>query len=88
MSGFQHHIHRTLHQADTAAERREGARKVKLVYGGLALVAATMAATTGVVADGIGINQETRDAVSLGFLCAAILETAGLFVWDHLFPVD
>jgi hypothetical protein len=88
MSGFQHHINRALDDADTAAVRREGARRVKLVYGSLALIAATLAATVGIVADRLGIAQDTRDTIALGFLIAAVLETAGLFCWDHLFPVD
>ncbi len=88
MSGFQHHIHRSLHEADTAAVRREGARQVKLVYGSLALVAAALAATTGIVAERLGIAQDTRDTIALGFLIAAVLETAGLFFWDRLFPAD
>jgi hypothetical protein len=87
MSGFQHHINRSLHDADTAAARRDGARKVKLVYGSLALIAATLAATTGILADRLGIAQDTRDTIALGFLIAAVLETAGLFFWDQLFPV-
>jgi hypothetical protein len=88
MSGFQHHINRSLHSADNAAVRRDGARRVKLVYGSLALVAAALAATTGIVAERLGIAQDTRDTIALGFLIAAVLETAGLFFWDHLFPVD
>jgi NAD/NADP transhydrogenase alpha subunit len=88
MSGLQHHINRALSDEDTAAVRREGARQVKLVYGTLALVAATLAATTGIAAERLGIAQETRDTIALGFLIAAILETAGLFFWERLFPLD
>lgn len=88
MSGFQHHINRALDHTDTAAVRREGARQVKVVYGSLALIAATLAATIGLVADRLGIAQDTRDTIALGFLIAAILETAGLFFWEHLFPLD
>jgi hypothetical protein len=88
MSGFQHHINRVLHDADSATARRDGARKVKLVYGSLALVAATLAATIGIIAERLGIAQDTRDTIALGFLIAAVLEAAGLFFWDHLFPVD
>jgi hypothetical protein len=86
MSGFHDQINRALHDGDTAASRREGARQVKLVYGGLALAAAVMAASTGIIADRLGIAQDTRDTIALGFLIAAILETAGLFFWDRLFP--
>ena len=88
MSSFQHHIHRALHDADSAAARRAGARKVKLVYGTLALIAAGGAAATGILGDRIGLPQDTRDTIALGFLIAALLETAGLFFWDRLFPVD
>jgi hypothetical protein len=88
MSSFQHHINRSLHDVSSAAARRDGARKVKMVYGSLALIAATLAATVGIVAEQLGIAQDTRDTIALGFLIAAVLETAGLFFWDHLFPVD
>jgi hypothetical protein len=88
MSGFQDHIHRALDDRTSAAARRDGARKVKLVYGTLALIAAIMAATTGLVADRFGLTQDNRDTIALGFLIAALLETAGLFFWDRLFPVD
>jgi hypothetical protein len=88
MSGFQHQIHRALDDRASAAARRDGARKVKLVYGALALTAATLAAATGLVADRFGLSQDNRDTIALGFLIAAILETAGLFLWDRLFPVD
>jgi drug/metabolite transporter (DMT)-like permease len=61
---------------------------VKLVYGTLALIAAALAAATGLVADRFGLTQDNRDTIALGFLIAALLETAGLFFWDRLFPGD
>jgi hypothetical protein len=88
MSGFQDHIHRALHDAESVAARRAAVRKVKLVYGTLALIAAASAAITGIVSERIGLSQDARDTVALGFLIAAVLETGGLFFWDRLFPVD
>ena len=88
MSGFQHHIHRALDDASAASVRRDGSRRVKLVYGALALISAGLAAATGLVADQLGLSQDARDTVALGFLVAALLETGGLLCWDRMFPAE
>jgi hypothetical protein len=88
MPHFQHHINSALHEANESGARRQSAHTIKMVYGALALAAAALAVLTGMFADRLGLAQDTRDAISFGFLIAALLETAGLLFWDRLFPSD
>jgi hypothetical protein len=74
-----------LMEHDLHAIRQRSARTVRVVYGSLALLTAALAVLTGLAAGHLGLTQENRDTVSTIFLATAILEAAGMLLWDRLF---